>query len=405
LRRALRRGKDVRLWSPAGTPLTLAAVEIAFRPSERGSLGIEMELSIVERGTRGLVCAASEVLETLGRRFAGGEHPRAKHELFESTIEIVTGVCSTVTEARADLAATLAEVAAELDGRGLAILSAGTHPFSHWHEQKVSPSLRYHRLVEDLQWPARRLSIYGTHFHVGVESGARAVAIVDSLAHFLPVLLALSAASPFWHGIETGMASCRTKVFEALPTAGLPPRLGSWRDFERLMQTLVAAGAVETIREVWWDIRPHPDFGTVELRMCDAMPTLRETTALAAMAQSLVVWLDGLLDEGKPLPASPEWVVRQNKWLAARYGLEAEIIAGDHGARRPTRDLVADLVATLEPTAKALGCAAELDEVRAILARGPSYARQRRVLGAGGNLVDVVDSLVRELATDEPTTP
>ena len=206
--------------------------------------------------------------------------------------------------------------------RGLALISAATHPFSHWSTLRISPHPRYADLVDRIQWPARRLAIHGIHFHVGVRSGAKAVAIANSLAFHLPLFLALSASSPFWHGLDTGMASARTKIFEGLPTAGLPPQLDSYDDFEAFMETLIAANAIESVREVWWDVRPHPNFGTVELRMCDAMATLTEVAAVAALAQSLVQYLDAPLDAGEPLPGARDWVIRENKWLAARYGLD-----------------------------------------------------------------------------------
>ncbi len=376
-------------------------MQIPFHASTSASLGIEVELTVVDRRTRHLVNAATDLFADMGIDPAVG-HPKAKHELFECTIEIITGVCRTVAEARADLEVTLAEVRAVAARRDLEVISAATHPFSHWSALRVSPPPRYSELVERLQWPARRLAIQGIHFHVGVRSGEKAVKIANALAFHLPVFLALSASSPFWHGLDTGMASSRTKIFEGLPTAGLPPLLDSYADFESFMDTLIAANAIESVREVWWDVRPHPNFGTVELRMCDAMASLGEIAAVAALAQSLVEHLDRQLDAGEMLHGGREWVVRENKWLAARHGLAAEIIVDSRGTLRPVRDVIDDLIVELMPTAKDLRCAAELDDVRRILDIGPGYVRQRRVIDKGGSLVDVVDHLVEELTVGEP---
>jgi len=376
-------------------------MEIRFNASPSTSLGIEVELGIVDRETRDLTSLASPVLERVGRGHPDGEHPKAKRELFQSTIEMITGVCTTVAEARADLESTLAELAPVTEELGGALMCSGTHPFAHWHAQEVSPSARYEELIEKIQWPARRLAIHGIHFHVGVGSGEQAVAITSSLAYHLPLFLALSASSPFWHGLDTGLASCRTKVFEGLPTAGLPPALDSWADFESFMETLIAAQAITSIREVWWDIRPHPDFGTVELRMSDGMASLGEVAAVAALAQSLVHDLARRIDRGEPLPGARDWVIRENKWLAARYGLDALMIVDDAGALRPVREVVEDLLLALEPSATELGCATELKGVRRILDVGPGYVRQRRIVADGGSLVDVVDRLVEELAVGE----
>ncbi|MCU0270614.1 MAG: glutamate--cysteine ligase [Acidimicrobiales bacterium] len=374
-------------------------MEITFNASPRPTLGVELELCVVDLETRELVAAATEVIERLEAARGETPHPKVKHELFECTLEIITGVCETVAEARADLRESLEEVASELARRRLGLVCAGTHPFSHWQAQQVSPSPRYADLVARIGWPARRLAIYGVHFHVGVDSGEKAVAVVNALAVHLPVFVALSASSPFWHGFDTSMASCRTKVFEALPTAGLPPRLASWAEFESMMDTLVNARAVSSIREVWWDIRPHPDFGTVELRMCDGLPSLDEVAALAALAQSLVADLSARFDAGEQLPGAPEWVLRQNKWLAARHGLDAELLVGEGGALVTARQAITELVEQLRPTAETLGCAADLEGVLRILEVGPSYERQRRIVDGGGTHADVVDSLVRELHT------
>jgi glutamate---cysteine ligase / carboxylate-amine ligase len=377
-------------------------MEIRFNASPRTSLGIEVEMGIVDRRSRDLTSVAGTILERVGAGHPDGAHPKAKQELFQSTIEMITGVCTTVAEARADLDGTLAELTAVADDLDVALMCSGTHPFAHWHEQDISPSARYEELIDKIQWPARRLAIHGIHFHVGVGSGEKAVAITSSLAYHLPLFLALSASSPFWHGLDTGLASCRTKVFEGLPTAGLPPSLDSWADFEAFMETLIAARAISSIREVWWDIRPHPDFGTVELRMSDGMASLGEVASVAALAQCLVHDLSTRLDREEPLPGARDWVVRENKWLAARYGLDASMIVDDHGTLRPIRDVITELVAAMAPTAAELGCAAELDGLERILDIGPGYARQRRIVADGGTLVDVVDRLVAELAAGDP---
>ncbi|MFN2608951.1 MAG: glutamate--cysteine ligase, partial [Acidimicrobiales bacterium] len=311
-------------------------------------------------------------------------------------------ICTTVAEARDDLAASIKELAVLTDARGLALMCSGSHPFSDWHDQHVSPNPRYHTLVDEMAWVARRLQIFGVHFHVGVRSAEKAIAIANALNAYIPHFLALSASSPFWAGRDTGMASSRTTVFESLPTAGLPYQLSGWAEFEEFMGTLVAARAIKGIREVWWDIRPHPDFGTIELRICDGIPTLHEVAALAALAQCLVEWLDGRLDAGETLPVPREWVVRQNKWRAARHGLEADVIDGDDGRLASLRASVRDLVAELAPVAARLECAEELAANLATLDAGPSYHRQRRVVAAGGTLADVVDALVAEFESQRP---
>ncbi len=382
-------------------------MRIDFASNPRPTLGVELELHLVDAVTRDLVSASTEILGDMGGHLEGGEHPKAKQELFQCTIELITGVCNSPREARADLQGTLDEVSAVAARRGIRLLSAGTHPFAAARSQLVSPSPRYHALIDAMQWPARRLLICGLHVHVGVRDGRRSIAVINEVRRHLPLFLALSASSPYFEGEDSGLASARSKLFENLPTAGLPPPLDDWSDFEEFMSTLLGSNCIESIREVWWDIRPHPDFGTVEFRMCDAPPTLGEAIALAALAQALVAWCDQRITDGD-LPAPPrEWTVRENRWLATRYGLDAELIVEhdelERPLRRPARALVAELVELLMPTAERLGAADELADVLRIAERGSGTARQRRIVEAGGTLGDVVDHLVDELA-GTPTT-
>jgi carboxylate-amine ligase len=372
-------------------------MSITFTASERSSLGIEVELVLIDPRSREMVSGAQEILAEIGAGHPGAVHPRAKGEFLQSTVEVITGVCATVAEARRDLAAGIGEVRQSAARRGLRMMCAGTHPFTDWSTQRISADPRYHRLAERMQWPARQLAIFGIHVHVGVRSGEKAIATLNALCTYIPHLLAMSASSPFWMGKDTGLASSRSKIFEVLPTAGLPHMLPDWRGFEGFMETLIAAETITSVREVWWDIRPHPGFGTVETRICDGMPTLEEICSAAAMVQCLVDRFNTLIDRGYTLPRPAAWIVRENKWRAARYGLDAEIIVDDHGNQHPLRAAIEETVHDLMPVARRLGCEPELNGVLGLLQRGASYQRQRAVVAAGGSLLDVVDSLCDEL--------
>lgn len=372
-------------------------MQIPFTHNAEPTVGVELELHLVDPATGDLVSAAVPILEELGRGHPDGEHPKAKHELFQSTIEIITDVCHHPAEVIADLTATLAEVRRAAAGHGATLISSGTHPFARARDQQVSPKPRYHELVDEMQWTARRLLICGTHVHVGVPTGEHAIAIVNELLRHLPLFVILSSSSPFFEAEDTGLASTRSKVFESLPTAGLPPNLADWADFEVFMETLIESKSIESVREVWWDVRPHPDFGTVELRMCDAVSTLREVRAITALAQTLVAHLIDQID-GATLPIPPrEWAVRANRWLAARHGVDAELIVDDRGTRRPARELLEDLVTELGPAAARLGTSDDLDDALTLWDLGPGYQRQRRITAAGGSPADVVACLAREL--------
>jgi carboxylate-amine ligase len=374
-------------------------MDVPFVPSLRRSVGIEWELQIVDRETRELVTAADELL---GELLApdGQAHPKVKPELLQCQVEVITGICDTVADARADLAATVAEVAAVADARNLGLMCAGTHPISNWKNQKITPHPRYEQLVDQLQWIARRFQIFGVHVHVGLSVREHVIPVLNALSRYLPHFLALTASSPFWVGYDTGLASARIKVFEGLPRAGLPYQFGDWKSFEDLMGTLLTAGAVDTVREVWWDVRPHPDFGTLELRICDGIPTLDEVAATAALYQCLVEHFDQMCARGEPPEAPNGWLLRENKWLATRYGLDAELIVDESGRTMPVTESLRNLVGQLTPIALTLGCADELRGIDHILSGGASYQRQRAVAAAsGGDLTKVVDSLLKEMAS------
>lgn len=368
-----------------------AMPSIRFNPSPQPTLGIELELQIVDADTMDHVPAATTLLTELG------DPINIKHELFESTVEINTGICTTVSEAISDLQTAMDRLREQCEAHGWAIISAGTHPFADWRDQTVSPDPRYTQLVERIQLPARRLLIFGIHFHVGIDGAEKAIAVQNSLAAFVPHFLALSASSPFWQGEDSGMASSRAHIFEIMPTAGLPYRMANWSEFLGYMAALQSSRSIESIREVWTDIRPHPDFGTLELRICDGAPTLGEVASLAAFAQSLVVWLSRNYDRGVRIPMVSPWIVRENKWRAARFGIDADIITADDGSLRPLLSSVRDRVEDLMPVAAELGCEKELLGLEKIAEVGPSYLRQRRVFDETRDLRAVVGSLVAEL--------
>ena len=380
-------------------------VAIPWTPSRGPTLGIEWELQLIDRRSRMLRQDAREVLAALPGLSESGEHPKMKYELMQSAVEVVTGICSTVAEAKGDLAATISQLQRITGERGTMLACAGTHPVSDWRDAKMAPIQRYAELLENLQWLARRIQTFGVHVHVGIRDRSRAMPIVNALAGYLPHFLALTASSPFWSGHDTGLASSRSVIFGGLPTSGPPQLLAEWSDFENYMDTLLRAGTIRSIKEVWWDIRPHPDFGTVEVRMFDGLPTLREVGMVAALSQSLIHLLDTQLDRGYRLPCPAAWVVRDNKWRATRYGLDAMVITDDFGSTAPLRDQLYELVRELEPVAERLGCAAELAVAFEVLDQGASYERQRALVASGSELTDVVDALAAEFAEDRFVCP
>ena len=319
----------------------------------------------------------------------------------QSTIELNTGICKDVQEVRRDLTDLAVQLQPTLDDLGCALISAGTHPTATWPGQAISNKKRYRELVEKVQWPAQRLMIFGLHVHVGIDSGEKAIAIFNALCSYIPQFLALSASSPFWQGNDTGLASVRVKVFETLPTAGLPYRMTNWGEFQNFMNTLVSADAISSVREVWWDIRPHPGFGTVELRMCDGMPTMSELISLVALIHSTTVWLSDMYDEGHLIPPQRHWIIRENKWRASRWSLDAEIITGSEGEKQTIADNMEDLLEIVAPVSEKLNCRKELEGVRDIMNLGPSYLRQRNIYEQTGKFEPVVDALIEEWITDQ----
>ena len=377
-------------------------VRIDFAGSPRPTLGVEWELACVDAGTGQLVPAAQEVLAAV---CPPGEqaHPKVKGELLVNTVEAVTGICGTVAEAREDLAQTVQGLRQVTDPLGVELFSAGCHPFSKWEDQEVSEGDRYATLIDRTRWWGRQMVIFGVHVHVGVASAAKAMPIVTSLLTWFPHLQALSASSPFWEGRDTGYASNRALLFQQLPTAGLPFHFSQWSEYERYVDDLTRTGVIEGLSDIRWDVRPSPALGTVEVRVCDGVPTLAELASLTALVQCLVVDLDRRLDDGEQLPTMPPWHVQENKWRAARYGLDAEIILDADGRERLVTDDLDDLLERLSPVARRLECEDELRAVADIPKRGASYQRQRAVAAsAGGDVRAVVKSLVDEMRSGQP---
>ncbi len=345
---------------------------IAFPGCATPTLGVELELSLVNNADGQIVAAAPSILNELN------DEAHYKAELFRTIVELNTDVCSNVEEVRRDLGGRIRRLQEVCTKHDLSPICVGTHPTADWRMLPITDAERYRTLVQNMQWPARRLLICGVHVHVGVKSGEHAIAIMNALTVFIPHLLAISSSSPYWSGADTGMASARVKIFEGLPTAGLPPKVVNWREFVQLMRTLLTAHSIASIREIWWDVRPHTGFGTLEVRVCDGVNTLDEVCAITAFVQSLVVYLQCRYDRGEPLPQLHDWTLRENKWRAARWGLEASLIRNERGDQVQISEHITDWIALLQPTAEELGCASDLSFIHTIIKNGPSYKRQRQ---------------------------
>ncbi|CAN5666101.1 glutamate--cysteine ligase [soil metagenome] len=371
-------------------------VRIDFHASPAPTLGVEWGLALVDRRTRDLRNDASHLFARAKPRLA--DPSRLHKELLRNTVELVTGICSDVAGAMADLRATLEPVLVAGDELDIDLFGGGTHPFASWSGQQLSEGHRYEELINRTQWWGRQMLIWGVHVHVGLPVQARVMPVLSGLLTYYPHLQALSASSPIWAGVDTGYASNRALMFQQLPTAGLPFQFETWAEFEHFASDQLTTGVIDSLSEIRWDVRPAPHLGTLENRVCDGVSTLPDLAALTALTHCLVVDLDTRLAAGETLTTMPPWSVQENKWRAARYGLDAIVILdADNNERLVTEDLT-DLLVRLEPTADRLGCADELASVADMVTRGGSYQRQRAVAErTGGDLVAVVDSVVREL--------
>ncbi|MDY0909487.1 glutamate--cysteine ligase [Microbacterium sp. CFBP9034] len=369
---------------------------VPFATSARSSVGLEWELMLADGETGDLAPRAPEILEEL-EELTSHERYTITGELLTNTVEVTSGVGDTVAAATDDIADAIAALRTATTPRDIELLCAGSHPFAQWFDQRVTDKTRYHKLIQRTQWWGRNMMIWGIHVHVGVDDVNKVFPIINALAAFLPHLQALSASSPFWAGERTGYASNRSLVFQQLPTAGLPWPLDDWSQFEGYLDDLVGTGVLEDATEVRWDIRPAPRWGTIEVRACDGMSTLPELAAVAALVQVLVEHFSRQLDEGRELLTLQPWFVRENKWRAARYGLEARVIVDREGTQVPVTEHLRQVLEELGDIAVELKCARELSGIATTLDQGASYERQLLVADAAdGDLREVVKHLIRE---------
>ncbi|XVV09906.1 glutamate--cysteine ligase [Actinoplanes sp. CA-131856] len=374
---------------------------IDFARSDRSRLGIEWEIACVDRRSGELAPAAPELLAKID--VADG-FPHVTSELLTNTVEIVSAPHRRARDAVDDLTRLAERVGDLAEPMGVDLISSGTHPFSQWFQQQVTPGKpRYDTLIDRTRWWGRQMMIWGVHVHVAVDDRRKVLPIIDGLLTYLPHFQALSASSPFWAGERTGYASNRALMFQQLPTAGLPPCLADWQAYEELVGDLMHTGVIEELNELRWDIRPSPKWGTIEVRTFDGISTAWEIAAIAALTQCLVEHFSAELDAGREVPRLQPWFVHENKWRAARYGMEAIIIQNSAGDELLVTKDLEELMPALAPVAESLGCTAELARLRDIVAGGASYQRQLRVADANaGSLKAVVSTLVRELREGRP---
>ncbi|HUA06340.1 MAG TPA: carboxylate-amine ligase [Solirubrobacteraceae bacterium] len=356
------------------------------------TIGIEEELMILDAETLELVNAIESMLEPAP---PVGE---IKPELMESVLEVSTDPCRNTVEAGDQLRALRAQVRETAARKNMTIGSAGTHPFAMWEDQRISARPRYRDLVSALRFVARQELIFGMHVHVGVDDPEKAIHVANGMRVHIPILLGLSANSPFWRAEATGLASTRTPIFRAFPRNGIPPTYKNWDDYERRIEFMINARVIEDYTYLWHDVRPHPSFGTVEIRVMDSQTHVEHTLGIAAMVQGLVRELCEHFDEGKSLSRYPFEMLDENKWLAARHGLEGDLVDLPSWERVPARELARRLLDRIREHCQDLGSLADLDAVEDLLERGNGAARQVVVYEANHDLREVMAEIVAATA-------
>ena len=356
------------------------------------TLGVEEEFQIVDPETWQLRSHVSELLASTAATFGD----QFKRELHQSIVEVGTKICSNVAELAEEIIRCRRGLADAAERVGLRVAAAGTHPFSSWTEQVLSQGERYDTIVEELQLLARSLLIFGLHVHVGIPDRALTIELMNEARYFLPHLLALSTSSPFWMGHDTGLKSYRTTVFRRFPRTGIPDRFESWSEYQEYVNLLVELHCLDNARKIWWDIRPHPTFGTLEFRVCDVPTAPRATIAIAALAQAVIVKLYKLRRRNLGFRFYHRRLLEENKWRAARWGLDGKLIDFGRGQEVAMRDLALELLEFVDDVVDELDSRREVDYVRHILRDGTSADRQLAVYRETGDLKAVVQAVVRE---------
>jgi carboxylate-amine ligase len=366
---------------------------------EKYTLGIEEEFQIVDPTTRELRSHVSEMLEE-GKMLLG---EKIKPEMIQSMIEVGTGICHNIQEARTDITNLRSIVSSLARKQGLEVVAASTHPISQWREQKIYDDPHYTLLIEELQMVARSLLIFGLHVHVGIIDRERQIHIMNAARYFLPHVLALTTSSPFWLGINTGLKSYRSEVFKKFPRTDIPDHFDSYASFQRYIKLLLDTNCISNPRKIWWDVRPHPVFETLEFRVCDIPTRVDDTIAIAALFQAIVAKLDKLIEKNLGFRLYRRALIQENKWRAVRWGLEGKMI--DFGKQKevPVRDLILELLEFVDDVLDDLGSRKEVEHIHTILQRGTSADEQLQVFNETHDLKAVVDLLISRTMENVPT--
>src|SRR5213596_938560 len=364
------------------------------------TLGIEEEFQIVDPATRELRSHVTEILDE-GRMLLGEQ---VKPEMIQSQIEVGTGICKNIQEARAYITNLRSVISSLAEKNGLKIVAASTHPISRWQDQKVFEDERYELLVQELQTVARSLLIFGVHVHVGVADRERQIHIMNASRYFLPHVLALSTSSPFWMGHNTGLKSYRSEIFKQFPRTDIPDHFDSYGSFQRYVDLLVKTGCINDGKKIWWDSRPHPFFPTLEFRICDIPTRVDDTIAIAALFQAIVAKLYKLMEKNLGFRLYRRMLIQENKWRAVRYGLQGKMIDFGKNKEVPVVDLIRELLDFVDDVVDELGSRKEIEHIHMILERRTSAEEQLRVFDETNDLNAVVDRLIELTMENVPVT-
>jgi carboxylate-amine ligase len=371
---------------------------LEFKSNNHLTLGIEVELQLINNENYDLFPKAKEILNKIPSHL----NERIKPEIFLSMLEVNTSICQTVQEVERDLNENYAALFPICEELGVSLASTATHPFALYTDRIIYPSERYQELIDKNQWIARRLAIFGLHVHIGMKDGDTCIKFNNFLLNFLPHFLALSTSSPFWQGQDTGLSSCRSTIFESAPTAGHPCLVNNWTEFNELYTTLSKCKAIESMKDIWWDIRPSPDFGTLEIRICDGVATLSETLALVAFIHLLAHWYNEYDHSFNHTPSPPMWLIRENKWRASRHGLNGEIILNTQGDNALITDNIKEWLHKLDPLINRFNYNGYIANLLDIMDKGTSAARQLEVFKKTNSLSEVVKHNCKEFREGKP---